>query len=438
MSNNINTSSISLHIIAQPAAQRAPKPKTKSNNRYEKRRRKGQQVRQEREQQQQLLLLQNQQLQLEQQHSVVEHVLDKSLVDDKVGVKEQQQQTTTAKTILAAVDEVSNSDEDSAKDDEVNEDHSSSEEDAEDESSKEGDPVVEEPKESVLLLQKSAPAEASHFLNDLEARARYLAEYHARPLELDRRAHAQRTYQPSHSSNHLFDTDETAGSSDKSWDRLVSSLPRLQQWVSQQHTRPTRIQIRAVQAFASANRNDHFMMHSETGSGKTLAYLLPIVLNLLEHKMEDRSQFGTRCLILCPTRELARQTFGTAEGMGRAVGLVAGCLLGDERRKSEKARIRKGLAIVVATPGRLLDHLQRTESLLLHLKQKATSTTVATASITTLVWIPTNFVKSRARNRWEFVPLDPPRVRSTTRPSVDATARPTPTTALAKPWASTS
>jgi superfamily II DNA/RNA helicase len=109
----------------------------------------------------------------------------------------------------------------------------------------------------------------------------------------------------------------------------------------------------------------------------TLAYLLPIIQALGVDRQgelvkKNRLQAGTRCIILCPTRELASQTFTVVEKLCKIsfIWLVPGCLFGEERRKSEKARIRKGLAIIVATPGRLLDHLTRTESLLMALKGK--------------------------------------------------------------------
>jgi len=80
----------------------------------------------------------------------------------------------------------------------------------------------------------------------------------------------------------------------------------------------------------------------------------------------DRKSIGTRCIVLCPTRELANHIFTTCESLCRSTfcGIVCGCLSGGERRKSEKARIRKGLNIIIATPGRLLDHLQKTACLL--------------------------------------------------------------------------
>jgi ATP-dependent RNA helicase DDX31/DBP7 len=89
-------------------------------------------------------------------------------------------------------------------------------------------------------------------------------------------------------------------------------------------------------------------------------------------KQIDRQLGGTRCIILCPTRELATQTVEVVEKLcsGSFSWLVAGCLSGGEKRKSEKARLRKGISILVATPGRLLDHLGKTESLLMSLKGK--------------------------------------------------------------------
>jgi ATP-dependent RNA helicase DDX31/DBP7 len=77
-------------------------------------------------------------------------------------------------------------------------------------------------------------------------------------------------------------------------------------------------------------------------------------------------------LILCPTRELVTQTAVIAEKVcqNSFPWLVAGYLSGGEKRKSEKARLRKGITILIATPGRLLDHLSKTDSLMMSLKGK--------------------------------------------------------------------
>ena len=99
---------------------------------------------------------------------------------------------------------------------------------------------------------------------------------------------------------------------------------------------------------------------------------LAVDQNTGEAKPVDRSMGGTRCIILCPTRELASQTAVVTEKLcsNSFSWIVPGCLSGGEKRKSEKARIRKGITILIATPGRLLDHLSKTESLLLALKGK--------------------------------------------------------------------
>jgi len=129
--------------------------------------------------------------------------------------------------------------------------------------------------------------------------------------------------------------------------------------------------------FTESKLRDIFIQ-SQTGSGKTLTYLLPIVQTLLPlSKLSyiDRS-IGTLAIILAPTRELAQQIEKVLEQvLSMALSLpdsdvdesytrwlVSGLLIGGSTRTHEKARLRKGVPILVATPGRLLDHLQNTSS----------------------------------------------------------------------------
>lgn len=209
--------------------------------------------------------------------------------------------------------------------------------------------------------------------DDAQERAKYLAEFHARPNELDRRAgsHVVRKV-TGKDSTHLF-TEATEWDKSPLHSRIVTAI----QSNSFNLQRPTVIQSKAIPAFFQDDQLHNVLLQSETGSGKTLAYLLPILQAMGVDKQGElikcnRLQTGTRCIILCPTRELAAQTFTVCEKLCNSSfnWLVPGCLLGEENRKSEKARIRKGLAIIVATPGRLLDHLTRTESLLMALKGK--------------------------------------------------------------------
>ncbi|KAI0775670.1 DEAD-domain-containing protein [Trametes elegans] len=122
-------------------------------------------------------------------------------------------------------------------------------------------------------------------------------------------------------------------------------------------------------------------IQSQTGSGKTLSFLLPILQDLLplsSLSYIDRS-IGTLAIIIAPTRELAKQISDVLEALLKlrlrardesaedaaprlTRWLVSGLLTGGENRTHEKARLRKGVPILVSTPGRLLDHLQNTSS----------------------------------------------------------------------------
>jgi len=107
-------------------------------------------------------------------------------------------------------------------------------------------------------------------------------------------------------------------------------------------------------------------IQAETGSGKTLTYLLPIVDRIMRISASSR-QAGLFAIILAPTRELSRQIYTVLQTLIHCKNgphwIVPGQVTGGEKKKSEKARLRKGMNILVATPGRLLDHLEHTESL---------------------------------------------------------------------------
>jgi ATP-dependent RNA helicase DDX31/DBP7 len=76
---------------------------------------------------------------------------------------------------------------------------------------------------------------------------------------------------------------------------------------------------------------------------------------------------GTVALILSPTRELCLQILETSKKLCQVFHwIVPGILIGGEKKKSEKARLRKGVNLLICTPGRLLDHLRTTQSFQLH------------------------------------------------------------------------
>uniref|UniRef100_A0A915EL99 ATP-dependent RNA helicase n=1 Tax=Ditylenchus dipsaci TaxID=166011 RepID=A0A915EL99_9BILA len=99
---------------------------------------------------------------------------------------------------------------------------------------------------------------------------------------------------------------------------------------------------------------------AKTGSGKTLAFLVPAIELLL--KSNWRQSNGTGVLIISPTRELSMQTYGVlSELMEKHPHLTHGMVMGGANRHTEAQRLANGVAMLVATPGRLLDHLQNTE-----------------------------------------------------------------------------
>ncbi|GAB5580243.1 probable ATP-dependent RNA helicase DDX31 isoform X5 [Prionailurus iriomotensis] len=100
---------------------------------------------------------------------------------------------------------------------------------------------------------------------------------------------------------------------------------------------------------------------------KTLAYCIPVVQSLQAMKSKiqvtDRSD-GPYALVLVPTRELALQSFNTVQKLLKPfTWIVPGVLMGGERKKSEKARLRKGINILISTPGRLVDHIKSTKNI---------------------------------------------------------------------------
>ncbi|XP_034119627.1 probable ATP-dependent RNA helicase CG8611 [Drosophila albomicans] len=103
------------------------------------------------------------------------------------------------------------------------------------------------------------------------------------------------------------------------------------------------------------------LVRSQTGSGKTLAYALPIVERLQAQQPHIKRTDGVLALIIVPTRELTLQTYELFQKLLKPyTWIVAGTLLGGESRKSEKARLRKGINVLLGTPGRLVDHLLHT------------------------------------------------------------------------------
>ncbi|XP_039060637.1 DEAD-box ATP-dependent RNA helicase 17-like isoform X1 [Hibiscus syriacus] len=123
---------------------------------------------------------------------------------------------------------------------------------------------------------------------------------------------------------------------------------------------PTHVQAQAIPVILSGC---HVLVNAETGSGKTIAYLAPIVHHLQGYSPRIERSHGTFALVLVPTRELCLQVYEILQTLlHRFHWIVPGYVMGGENRNKEKARLRKGISILTATPGRLLDHLKNTSS----------------------------------------------------------------------------
>ena len=132
------------------------------------------------------------------------------------------------------------------------------------------------------------------------------------------------------------------------------SDPLVQGILATGYTAPTEIQSQAIPS-AIAGRD--IIGCAQTGTGKTAAFVLPI-LDRLSHE-RSRHKRGVRCLILTPTRELAVQIERSILGYGRFTDLKALAVYGGVSINNQITALRHGVDIVVATPGRLIDHLQR-------------------------------------------------------------------------------
>jgi ATP-dependent RNA helicase RhlE len=115
--------------------------------------------------------------------------------------------------------------------------------------------------------------------------------------------------------------------------------------------RPTPIQAEAI-PHALAGRD--LLASAVTGSGKTAAFLLPIL-----HPLIDRARGSTRALILTPTRELAAQILEDLNDLAVHTPVTAAAIYGGVSMGPQEHALRSGVDVVVATPGRLLDHFRQ-------------------------------------------------------------------------------
>ncbi|POS78974.1 ATP-dependent RNA helicase HAS1 [Diaporthe helianthi] len=120
-------------------------------------------------------------------------------------------------------------------------------------------------------------------------------------------------------------------------------------------TKMTDIQKRAVPPLLAGK---DVLGAAKTGSGKTLAFLIPAIEMLSALKFKPRN--GTGVIVVSPTRELALQIFSVARDLLKHHSQTYGIVIGGANRRAEADKLGKGVNLIIATPGRLLDHLQNT------------------------------------------------------------------------------
>ena len=116
------------------------------------------------------------------------------------------------------------------------------------------------------------------------------------------------------------------------------------------YTTPSPIQAKAIPSILEGN---DVLASAQTGTGKTAGFTLPM-LQLLAQK-ETLRQRPVRALILTPTRELAAQVFANVREYSEFVDLRSAVIFGGVNQKPQVAKLRQGVDILVATPGRLID-----------------------------------------------------------------------------------
>jgi len=119
------------------------------------------------------------------------------------------------------------------------------------------------------------------------------------------------------------------------------------------YTVPTPIQIQAI---PSALEGRDVLGIAQTGTGKTAAFVLPMITHLSKGRARARMP---RSLVLCPTRELAAQVAENFEKYAKNVKLTMALLIGGVSFKDQDKLIDRGVDVLIATPGRLLDHFER-------------------------------------------------------------------------------
>ena len=147
-----------------------------------------------------------------------------------------------------------------------------------------------------------------------------------------------------------------ASSSESSFENLSLIEPLLRAVRNEGYERPTPIQEKAIPHILA--EKDLFGC-AQTGTGKTAAFALPILQRLFKNRRSSTAKPVIRTLVLSPTRELAAQIGESFRIYGKNTGIRQCVIFGGVRQHQQVASLRRGVDIVIATPGRLLDLMRQ-------------------------------------------------------------------------------
>ena len=115
--------------------------------------------------------------------------------------------------------------------------------------------------------------------------------------------------------------------------------------------RPTDIQYKSI---PSILKGEDVLAIAQTGTGKTAAFAIPLI-DMIHRTKKSKRSMGIQCLVMVPTRELAMQIGEVFDGIGRHTKVKVFAVFGGVEQDPQIRKVRDGIDILVATPGRMFD-----------------------------------------------------------------------------------
>ncbi|MDN3545709.1 MAG: DEAD/DEAH box helicase [Roseateles asaccharophilus] len=158
-------------------------------------------------------------------------------------------------------------------------------------------------------------------------------------------------------------TEETITPPPARFDTLPLDAKLLRAVADQGYATMTPIQAKAIPIVLSGR---DVMGAAQTGTGKTAAFSIPLLQRMLKHENASASpaRHPVRALVLAPTRELADQVANNVKAYSKHTNLRVACVFGGVDMKPQTLQLKGGVEVLIATPGRLLDHIEAKNAVL--------------------------------------------------------------------------